>query len=118
MVVAPEVVEALFDAGLPVAEDEEEPVRAAVLTVVFAAKTVPFPPTRVPTMPAVPAVPAVPGMIPTVVDAVPLAESVTLEDADTDAIGATVAVPLALELEADAEAEADALAPWTSKGPK
>jgi len=61
--------------GLPaVDEAEPEAVRVAMLMVVFLGSAVPLPALAVPTVPGA----AVPGAIGTVVDAVPLAETVVL----------------------------------------
>jgi hypothetical protein len=92
---------AVFDAGPVVTEAELAPelVRVAMLIVVFLGKAVPVPA-------------EVPGAIGTVVEAVPLAETVLLMY--------ELALPLALARaeEDDAEATADGFAPCTTNGPK
>jgi len=87
------VVPAVFEVGLPAVEDADEAaVRVAMLMVVLRAIPVPV---------AALAVPMTPVPRGTVVEAVPLAETVMLAEGT-----------------AELEMEADALAPWTTKGPK
>jgi len=100
----PAVPEAVFVDGLPaVDEAEPEAVRVAMLMVWLRGRAVPVPALAVPT-----AVPMVPGAIGTVVEAVPLAETVLL----------MYMLGLAVADDEEAELTAEATAPWTWKGPK
>lgn len=92
----PEVLAALLLDGLPAVEEAVlEPVKVAMLMVVFLDMAVPVPALIVPT------VPTVLGATGMVVDAVPFAESVLL----------TYALGLAVAEDTEAELTADAVAP-------
>lgn len=100
----PAVAAALLVDGLPAVEEAEfDAVRVAMDIVVFLAIAVP-----VAALAAVPLLPTiVAGAIGTVLDAVPLAESVLL----TYGFGPAVAD------DEEAELTADAVAPWMANGP-
>jgi len=102
---APAVLVAELVDGLPAVEEAvPEAVRVAMLMVVFLGSAVPVPALAVPTVPGA----AVPGAIGTVVDAVPLADTVVL----------MYELGLAVADAEEAELTAEATAPCTWKGPK